>query len=116
MHFAVGQGALGIECRIDDTITRELLAAIDHPATHLATRAERALLAELRAGCHAPVGVWTQTAGHNLRLEAVVLSNDGRTRLIADATGLAASPENLGRDVARQLREQGAAELIQTTS
>jgi hydroxymethylbilane synthase len=116
MHFAVGQGALGIECRVDDAITRAALSKIDHEPTHRATRAERALLAELRAGCHAPVGVWTETTGGNLRLEAVVLSRDGRTRLIADATGSAADPEQLGRHVAEQLRSQGADELIQSNS
>lgn len=116
MHFAVGQGALGIECRTDDAITRAVVAKIDHPATHVATRAERALLAELRAGCHAPVGVWTLTSGDNLRLEAVVLSRDGRTRLIADATGPAADPDQLGRRVAEQLRSQGADGLIQATT
>lgn len=116
MHFAVGQGALGIECRADDAITREALTKIDHAATHLATRAERALLAELRAGCHAPVGVWTQTIGANLHLEGVVLSCDGRTRLIADANGPAADPEKLGRRVAEQLRTLGADELIQARS
>lgn len=116
MHFAVGQGALGIECRTDDAITRTALSKIDHEPTHRATRAERALLAELRAGCHAPVGVWTKTTGDNLHLEAVVLSRDGRTKLIVDATGSAADPEQLGHRVAEQLRSQGADELIHASA
>ena len=109
---AVGQGALGIECRDDDTVTRELLARVNDDSTRRAVIAERVLLAELKAGCHAPVGVWTQPVGGNLRLEGVVLSTDGCRRLVAETTGPADQPETVGRQVAKLLRDQGADELI----
>ena len=51
---AVGQGALGIEARADDAATREALACLDHPPTHAAVKAERAMLAALHGGCMAP--------------------------------------------------------------
>jgi hydroxymethylbilane synthase len=109
---AVGQGALGIECRTDDADTRELLAKLNDDSTRRAVIAERVLLAELKAGCHAPVGVWTNPVGGDLRLEAVVLSIDGRRRLVAESTGPANQPETLGHLVAELLRGQGADELI----
>jgi hydroxymethylbilane synthase len=109
---AVGQGALGLECRTDDTATRAALAALDHPATRTAVAAERALLAALRAGCHAPVGVLAERRGETLRLSSVVLSPDGRRRIAAEADGAAASPEQVGRAVAERLRDLGAGELV----
>ena len=109
---AVGQGALGIECRTDDAVTRDLLAKLNHDSTRRAVIAERVLLAELKAGCHAPVGVWTQPFGGDLRLEAVVLSTDGCRRLVAESTGPADQPAVLGRHVSELLRLQGADELI----
>jgi hydroxymethylbilane synthase len=113
---AVGQGALGIECRTDDAITRGLLAKLNDDSTRRAVIAERVLLAELKAGCHAPVGVWTQPVCGNLRLEAVVLSTDGHRRLVAESTGPADQPETIGRHVAELLRVQGADELIASSA
>lgn len=113
-HFfpAVGQGALGIECRSDDQRTRALLAEISHPPTRSAVVAERAVLRDLQAGCHAPVGVHAEVAGDDLSLTAVVLSLDGVTRLKASASGLIHEAEPLGSHVAQQLLEIGAAPII----
>lgn len=113
MFPAVGQGALGIECRADDEIALSCLQRIEHAATRAAVTAERSLLSDLRAGCHAPVGVWTEEqAGGTLRLEGVVLSPDGATRLTAEAAGPLSAAAELGRAVAELLRSQGAADLI----
>ncbi len=112
MFPAVGQGALGLECRTDDSWLREILQRISHPETLAAVTAERALLAELRAGCHAPLGVWATPSGADLRLEAVVLSPDGRTRIKAHATGPVTDGGALGRSVAHLLKSQGADQLI----
>lgn len=109
---AVGQGALGLECRADDDELRSLLEQIGNPATMRAVAAERRLLAELRAGCHAPLGVCTASNDDELSLEAVVLDADGRKRLHASATGPSSDPEALGCQVAALLREQGAEELV----
>lgn len=110
---AVGQGALGIECRADDEATRALLAPLDDPATHRAIRAERACLAELGGGCSLPLGAWTRLEEDGrLRLDAVVLDPDGRERIMADANGPADEPEALGRRVAGLLRDFGADQIL----
>ena len=112
MFPAVGQGALGLECRTADAWLREILLRISHPETLAAATAERALLAELRAGCHAPLGVSTTAVDSGLRLEAVVLSPDGRARITAHATAPMADAAGLGRQVAELLKAQGADSLI----
>ena len=78
---AVGQGALGIECRAEDVPTIAALTNLDDAATHAAVLAERALLARLRGGCLAPIGAIAIVAERRLELSAVVLSPDGARRL-----------------------------------
>lgn len=113
MFPAVGQGALGLECRDSDDWLREVLLKISDSATFAAVTAERALLAELRAGCHAPLGVLTTfERENNLRLEAVVLNPEGTSRITAHATNSMSHAVQLGRDVAGLLRDQGADSLI----
>jgi len=112
MYPAVGQGALGIECRADDAETRLLLEQIDHVATHRGVIAERALLARLRAGCHAPVGASTQFKGEELALDAVVYSPDGKERVFATGRGSPSNAAALGNEVADHLLRQGADRLI----
>jgi hydroxymethylbilane synthase len=111
---AAGQGALGIEARVDDQATRQCLAMLDHAATHLAVAAERSVLSALGAGCSAPVGAWAEVQGDgSLRLEAVVLSLDGTKRLAATASSPVAEAEALGARVASELLAAGAAALIE---
>ncbi|WP_299459859.1 hydroxymethylbilane synthase [uncultured Gimesia sp.] len=109
---AVGQGALGIECRDDDSETATLLSEISHLPTKAATTAERSLLAFLRAGCHAPIGTLSQIEENELHLEAVVLSGDGQERITAAATGSLADAFEIGVSVAKKLLEAGAGRLI----
>lgn len=111
---AVGQGALGLETRTDDSVTRSLLEPLNDPGTQAAVTAERALLAALRGGCLAPVGALATVANDRatLSLHAVVLSPDGSKRLSASATGVTTSADVLGRSAAEELLRQGAAELI----
>jgi hydroxymethylbilane synthase len=109
---AVGQGALGLETRVDDHGLRELLAKLDDPVTHQAVLAERAMLAALEGGCLAPIAAWARLQGDQLVLAGRVLKADGSQQLDAS---LAAPPEEavtLGRRVAEALLAQGAAELI----
>jgi hydroxymethylbilane synthase len=70
------------------------------------------MLAELRGGCLAPVGAWGRIEAVQLRLDGVVLSVDGRQRLMASAVGASTDAEKVGKDVARKLIDQGAAQLI----
>jgi hydroxymethylbilane synthase len=112
---AVGQGALGIECRSDDEAAREALARLTDQTTLHAVLAERTVLSTLRAGCHAPLGVWTRSEGESLRLTAVVLSLDGVRRFESERSSLATTPAEaveLGRLVAEDLLAQGAAALL----
>jgi hydroxymethylbilane synthase len=109
---AVGQGALGIECREEDLPTRAALAALDDAATHVAVLAERALLARLRGGCLAPIGALGQMMNRNLVLSAVVLSADGARRLHAEDSASIEEAEAVGERVADALLSQGAGALI----
>ena len=116
---AVGQGALGIECRSDDESTREALARLTDRATLHAVLAERTVLSTLRAGCHAPLGVWIRPEGNSLRLTAVVLSLDGVQRFESERLAVVASDSDavaLGHTVAEDLLAQGAAALLGTSA
>jgi len=115
MFGAVGQGALGIECREDSFVAR-LLDKISCPLTRPSVVAERALLATLRAGCHAPVGVDSQVLGASLKLTGVVLNPTGTERLLAEIEGPLEHAPELGARLARDLLAQGADRLIHTTA
>ena len=80
---AVGQGALAIETRQNDEATRNAVSLLDHPATHAAVLAERAMLAALRGGCLAPVAAWGRLEDDQLLLTGRVISLDGRIQLEA---------------------------------
>ena len=109
---AVGQGALGIECRANDDTTLAAVASLTHAVTFAAVTAERALLAHLRGGCMAPVGALGRVESDRLQLQAVVLSADGSRRLVASETARVGDASALGVRVAEMLVSQGAAELI----
>ncbi len=116
MLHAVGQGALGIECREDDQFIINILAKISDVNVVAAVSAERSLLRDLRAGCHAPVGTTTSfSEDGSLTLRGVVLSLDGADRLEATVTGPAANAEAIGIEVAGHLREVGAERLLTPT-
>lgn len=109
---AAGQGAIAIQVRADDDVTRALVAPLDDPDTTLATRAERAFLAALEGGCQVPIGALVSGAG------------DGRTLwgMLADVTGArvvrghlvldAANPELTGVRLANELRHRGGSEIL----
>ncbi|MCB9938052.1 MAG: hydroxymethylbilane synthase [Planctomycetaceae bacterium] len=109
---AVGQGALGLETRLDDQRTIATIKPLDDADTHACVLAERTLLSALRGGCLAPVGAWGRVEHGKLQLDAVVLSADGKTRLSARSEGDANAAVAVGEEAARQLIEQGATELI----
>ena len=110
--YAVGQGALGIECRASDTEVLSLLKAIEHVPTRDRVLAERAFLRELEGGCQVPIGVHTQLDSDTLTLTGLVASVDGK-RLVKDSvTGSANEAEHLGIQLAQTLRQQGAQEIL----
>ena len=104
---AVGQGALGVECRSDDQPVLKLLSQITHQPTLHAVTAERSMMRTLRAGCHAPLGAWTVIDGEHLTLNGVLLSIDGATRMQASETGDCRDAEQIGKEVAQKLIEAG---------
>lgn len=112
---APAQGALAVECRTDDTDVRDALAALDHAETRLAALAEREVLAELAAGCAAPVGAYAHVANGRLDLTVRVIATDG-SRALEAATGVDAVDEQAARAAgslaARQLIADGAAALV----
>lgn len=113
---APGQGALAVEVRGDDAHTASLVAVLDDHDTRACTTAERALLAELEAGCSAPVGALAEVVegvdGPELSLRAVVTSPDGTADLRRSLVGDPATPADLGRRLAHLLLEDGAAQLM----
>jgi hydroxymethylbilane synthase len=110
---AVGQGALGIECRSEDLEVLKVIKALEHLPTAQRCYAERAFLRELEGGCQVPIGVNTKLDGDNLTLTGLVASLDG-TRLIKNSiTGAANSANELGIELAHKLKEEGAQEILQ---
>jgi hydroxymethylbilane synthase len=112
MFPAVGQGALGLECRADDTATRKLLERLEDPPTRQAVEAERALLRVLGGGCQLPIGVMTHIRQETLHLRATALSPDGRHSLEADGAADVTDGELLGNSVAQQLLSKGARQML----
>jgi hydroxymethylbilane synthase len=109
---AVGQGALGLECRANDEVTRALLAPLNHCPTRAAVLAERACLRALGGGCLVPIGALAEVSGEELHLRAVVLPVDGARRIAGAVAGDVNRFEELGQELARRLLEQGAGELL----
>jgi hydroxymethylbilane synthase len=101
---AVGQGAIGIECRASDAGVRALLAAIDDPASSACLRAERALLAALDGSCHTPIAGHAELDRGRLSLRALIARPDGSACLHAAQSGALAEGEALGRAAGRELK------------
>ncbi|WP_406014840.1 hydroxymethylbilane synthase [Streptomyces sp. NBC_00984] len=109
-----GQGALGIQVRVDSETAR-LLAGIGDATVDSAVRAERALLAELHGGCSVPVGAYAEPrADGTLHLTAAVTSVDGAHQITSAGTGPADEPDKLGRTVAAELLAKGAEAILAT--
>ena len=104
---APGQGALAVECRDGAGGLAALLGRVDDPPSRAAVTAERTVLAVLAAGCSAPLGAYATGTG-TLQLTAVAIAEDGTTAVRASASGPAAQPARLGRQVAAELLRQGA--------
>ncbi len=104
---AVAQGAVGIECRLDDTRTRGCLAAIDHADTHVAVRAERGLLERLDGSCRTPIGALAILDGKGgLRLDGLVVRPDGTGLMTTFREGRIADADAMGRDAGEELKRR----------
>jgi hydroxymethylbilane synthase len=109
---AVGQGALGLECRTGDEASRQLLAQLDDLATHQAVAAERAFLFALGGGCLVPIGASAVVSNGQLSLRGTVLSADGSERLSGESSGLATQATEVGKELAARMLGKGAKKLL----
>lgn len=110
---AIGQGALGIEGRADDTFVRHILSKLDHAPTHVTVRAERALLHRLQGGCQVPIAAHAVLANQRLMLEGLVASVDGKDVIRDRVEGTAEDPEAVGVQLAEQLLARGGEKILQ---
>jgi len=109
---AVGQGALGIECKSDDKKVLEIINVLEDQPTSQRCLAERAFLRELEGGCQVPIGVNSKIQDKQLCLTGMVASLDGE-RLIKDQyIGHINDPEEVGKELAKKLKLQGADEIL----
>jgi len=109
---AIGQGALGLEARRDDTGTQGIIQFLDHEPTRWAVRAERAFLKELEGGCQVPIAGFATLRGTDLYLRGRVASLDG-IQVIADhVNGDKTESESMGIELARRLLRVGADEIL----
>ena len=109
---AVGQGALGIECKSDDKKVLEIINVLKDQPTSQRCIAERAFLRELEGGCQVPIGVNSKIQNEQLCLTGMVASLDGE-RLIKDQyIGNINDPEEVGKELAKKLKQQCAEEIL----
>jgi hydroxymethylbilane synthase len=107
-----GQGAIAVQCRAGDSATLSLLSAIDDPASHLALRAERAVLVGLSGSCTVPVGAWAEVlSGSEVLVHGLVASADGRIVIRMSRRGR--DPESVGAELARALLVEGGGSGIE---
>ncbi|KQA16937.1 hydroxymethylbilane synthase [Vibrio metoecus] len=109
---AVGQGAVGIECRLDDQRVRELLVPLNHTDTADRVRCERAMNLTLQGGCQVPIGSYALLDGDEIWLRALVGEPDGSQIVRGEIRGPRSEAEQLGITLAEQLLEQGAKEIL----
>lgn len=109
---AVGQGALGLECRAADSEVLALIQPLLHEETDVCVRAERAFNAYLEGGCQVPIAGYATLQNGQIHIEGRVGSADGQTLLRAELTDEASNAQQLGENLARNLLEQGAGELL----
>jgi hydroxymethylbilane synthase len=109
---AIGQGALGIEGRDDDTFVRQVLRALEHAPTRTEVVAERALLHRLQGGCQVPIAAHARLAGSDIVLEGLVASVDGKEVIRDQVTGTANDPRSAGIRLAERLLARGGDRIL----
>ncbi|EOV1174624.1 hydroxymethylbilane synthase [Vibrio fluvialis] len=109
---AVGQGAVGIECRLDDARLRELLEPLSHAETTDRVLCERAMNLTLEGGCQVPIGSYALLEGDDLWLRALVGEPDGSHIVRGEIRGPRQDAERLGVELANQLLANGARDIL----
>jgi hydroxymethylbilane synthase len=109
---AVGQGALGIETRTDDSFINEIVLKLNHRATEISTKGERSLLRYLEGGCQIPIGAFGRIENGLFKLDALIGSLDGK-RIVRDSIeGKPEDSEKLGIKLAERLLKNGGDEIL----
>jgi len=109
---AMGQGALGLETRINDVDVQKFICDLDHEATHWAVDAERAFVDILDGGCQVPIGAYATVDGGEITVRGLVAGLDGKTIYQLDKTGPVYDADKLGRELGNELLKMGAAEIL----
>lgn len=109
---AIGQGAVGIECRSDDPRVNDLIRVLDDETTHIRVAAERALNHRLEGGCQVPIGGHAEIDGNTLRLRALVGSPDGAEIITGEVSGTLDEAEKMGVALADDLLSRGADRIL----
>ncbi|MGU9977479.1 MAG: hydroxymethylbilane synthase [Candidatus Oxydemutatoraceae bacterium WSBS_2016_MAG_OTU14] len=107
---AIGQGALGIECRANDVASHQWLQALHDPETARCVESERMVSRVLGGNCRLPIAAYAHLEGDNIHLQACVGSTDGQTLVSSSALGH--DPQTLGRTIAQDLIQQGAESIL----
>lgn len=110
---AMGQGAIGIECRVDDLEINQMLQVLHHQATNICVRAERAMNARLNGGCQVPIGGFAQIDGDQLFMRGLVGSPDGSLVYRSERSGSISQAQEIGVAIAEDLLSQGADKILQ---
>ncbi|ENY71794.1 porphobilinogen deaminase [Aeromonas diversa CDC 2478-85] len=109
---ANGQGAVGIECRLDDEAVKALLAPLEHAETRTRVLTERAMNRALQGGCQVPIGAYALVEGDQIWLRGLVGSPDGSQMLRDEIRGPLANGESLGEALAERLLAAGADRIL----
>jgi hydroxymethylbilane synthase len=109
---AVGQGALCIQIRQDDTVTESIIAQIDHLETRTAVSGERAFLDRLEGSCHVPIAALGKVDNNRFILDGLVADMDGKTVIRDRLSGPESTPEAVGKQLANRLLDMGAGEIL----
>jgi hydroxymethylbilane synthase len=110
---AAGQGAVGIECRLNDKTTEAIIAVLNDTDTHIRVSAERAMNRHLQGGCQVPIGAFAEISGTDLTVRGLVGSLDGKVLLEDQVIGSVNDARALGVELAEKLLAQGADKILQ---
>ena len=110
---AMGQGALGIETRLDDTKVYDFISSLNHEQTHSEVSAERALVGKLDGGCQVPIGSYAKIEDNLITLKGLVASLDGKIIHKSEIVGPIDDAINIGQDLGDELLRMGANEILE---
>ncbi len=109
---AIGQGAIGIECRNNDSEIETLITVLNHADSAVRVRAERAMNHRLEGGCQVPIGGHATLDGNTLTLRGLVARSDGSKIISGSVSGHRDDAEKLGIELANDLLSRGAREIL----